>query len=539
MDAAAQQPVLQSRPRMTVDRDLRLPPDATGAPEEDTGGELDLAAIRDYASFVLGAPRRHKALSIIIFVLILAATRVLVWALPRTYHVESTLLAQKNTKIAAIALGDSSGGTADAPTRLVTETVLRRDNLVALVQKTGLVKSWEQSRAPIHQLKDWMMGKLGRIPSEADKAEALVGTLEGVISVRLDVDWQGEGTLTFAVDWPSPLMAYKLAVAAQQNFLESRHMSETENISEAISLMETRTEAVRSEIDALALKIDAATAARGEAAQATAEEKPEPAARRRPRTAVTAPDTTAIMAAEASRAEAASVKAEWESKKAAIRELEDGRQRRLLELQGRLTEQRVTYSDSHPIVADTRRTIEMFSQPSSQVVQLRQEAATLEARYHELTGGGPDGTSSGLALLLQARPTGGRSGSALERRSMAAAAAPSEDDDRPMEFLRAQLRMQMQSYDRLMERIDAARWELDAAEVAFKYRYTLIRPAQMPSAPSKPNITLVGIGGILAAFLFALLAAVIADFRRARILERWQVERMLDLPVLAEMRGNS
>ena len=526
---------------MTVDRDLRLPADATGGPEEEEGGQLDLAAIRDYATFALSAPGRHKVLSIVVFLLIVAFTRLLLWGLPRTYHVESTLLAQKNTQIAAIALGDRSGGSGDAPTRLVTQTVLRRDNLLALVQKTGLVKSWDQSRAPAQQLKDWLMAKLGRIPSEADKIEALVGILEGVISVRLDVDWQGEGTLTFAVDWPNPLMAYKLAVAAQQNFLESRHMSETENISEAISLMQVRTESVRSEIDALALKIDAATAARGEAAQAAADEKPQPEERRRPRTpAAPAPDTTAMMAAEASRGEAASVKAEWESKKAAIRELEEGRQRHLLELQGRLTELRVTYSDSHPIVADARRTIDMFSQPSAQVVQLRQEAAQLEVRYHELTGGAPDAPTSGLSLLLlQPRPSGGRSGSIYTRRSMASAAAPSEDDDRPMEFLRAQLRMQMESYDRLMERIDAARWELDAAEVAFKYRYTLIRPAQMPSAPSKPNMTMIGIGGTLAAFLLALLAAVLADFRRARILERWQVERMLDLPVLGEMRINS
>jgi hypothetical protein len=244
------------------------------------------------------------------------------------------------------------------------------------------------------------------------------------------------------------------------------------------------------------------------------------------------------MAAESQRAEAASVKAEWESKKAAIRELEDGRQRRLLELQARLTEQRVTYSDSHPIVTDTRRTIDMFSQPSQQVVQLKQEAATLESRYRDLTGSAPDAATSGLSLLLQPRASGGgRSSASALRRSMASAAAPSEDDDRPMEFLRAQLRMQMQSYDRLMDRMDAARWELDAAEVAFKYRYTLIRPAQMPNAPSKPNITLISVGGVLAAFVFAVLFAVLADLRRARIIERWQVERMLELPVLAELRN--
>jgi hypothetical protein len=523
---------------MTADRDLRLPADA-GAPEEEEDGGLDLAAIKDYAGFIITAPRRHKVLSIVVFVLVLGATRLLLWGLPRTYHVESTLLAQKNTQIAAIALGDTRGpDAAEAPTRLVTETVLRRDNLVALVQKTGLVKSWDQSRAPAQQLKDWLMKKLGRNLSEADKAEALVGVLENVITVRLDVDWQGEGTLTFAVDWPSPLMAYKLAVAAQQNFLESRHLSETENISEAMSLMQIRADAVRGEIDALALKIDAATAARADAAQAATAQKPATEERHRPRTAVAAPDATAIMAAESQRAEAASVKSELDSKKAAIRELEDGRQRRLLELQARLTEQRVTYSDSHPIVADTRRTIEMFSQPSQQVVQLKQEAATLEARYRDLTGSAPDATSSGLSLLLQPRASGGgRSSTAALRRSMASAAAPSEDDDRPMEFLRAQLRMQMQSYDRLMERIDAARWELDAAEVAFKYRYTLIHPAQMPKAPSKPNIMLISIGGILAAFALALVSAVLADFRKARIIERWQVERMLDLPVLAEMRN--
>ncbi len=87
----------------------------------------------------------------------------------------------------------------------------------------------------------------------------------------------------------------------------------------------------------------------------------------------------------------------------------------------------------------------------------------------------------------------------------------------------------------LLDRIDSARIELDTARAAFKYRYAVLRPPILPSAPAKPKLPLLAIGALLAAAGLSVIAAVLADLRSGRLLETWQVERLLGLPVLGEM----
>jgi hypothetical protein len=510
-------------------------PDAGG--DDDEEGGLDLAAIRDYAGFVIGAPRRHKLLTFAVLLAVVGLTKAVTWALPRTYHVESTLLAQivHIDKVASLAGGSSIPDSEDAPTKLARQTVLRRDNLLSLVEETNLTKEWDRTRSPLHRIKDQLMAKLGGVPSEADKFAALVAMLEQRISVNLTTEWNGEGTVTFAVDWPDPEMAFRLCTATQQNFLEARHISEIDNYVEGIALLRARAETVRHELDAAALRIEEARNERsaGPGAGETAAGEARPDAPRRPRpvaaAAVPPPDPAKM-------AEAARLKASLEGKQVAIRDLEDIRRRRLLELQARLSELRATYADSHPLVMDTMRTIDVMSKESPQTAQLRQEEVELRARYREVVGTEPEQPIVGLTQVLPRRSSGSAGVSNDKRSSLGEVASPEEGDDRGMEFLRAQLRMHMSTYDRLMERIDSVQMELDTAEAAFKYRYTVIHPAQMPIAPSKPNVGLISAAGYIAALLLALLAAVVADVLDGRILKRWQVERIVDLPVLGELR---
>jgi hypothetical protein len=508
-------------------------PDA-GADDEEEGG-LDLAAIRDYAGFVLGAPRRHKLLVIAVLLVMFGLTRALVWALPRTYHVESTLLAQivHIDKVASLS-GQSIPDSEEAPTKLARQTVLRNDNLMRLVEETNLTKEWDRTRSPLHRIKDSLMAKLGGVPSEADKFAALVAMLESRISVNLSIEWNGEGTVTFAVDWPDPEMAFRLCTATQQNFLEARHISEIDNYVEGIALLRARAESVRHEIDVAALRIEEARSERGTGASEPSAGEVRPDAPRRPRpvVAAVAPATDPVKMAEAAR-----LKASLDGKAVAIRDLEDIRRRRLLELQQRLAELRATYADSHPLVMDTMRTIDVMSKESPQVAQLRQEEAELRSRYREMGGSELEQVTVGLTQVLPRRSSGSAAGVSNDMRSsLGQVASPEEGDDRGMEFLRAQLRMHMSTYDKLMERIDSVQMELDTAEAAFKYRYTVIHPAQMPNEPSKPKVGLIVAGGIIFAFLLALVAAVVADILDGRILKRWQVERIVDLPVLGELR---
>jgi uncharacterized protein involved in exopolysaccharide biosynthesis len=90
-------------------------------------------------------------------------------------------------------------------------------------------------------------------------------------------------------------------------------------------------------------------------------------------------------------------------------------------------------------------------------------------------------------------------------------------------------------YQLIVERVNAAQLELDAVRAAFKYRYNVVWPPQIPKSPISPNpVKILGVG-FLAVLLFAMLLAALPDLTTGRIVERWQVERGLGITVLAEI----
>ena len=89
--------------------------------------------------------------------------------------------------------------------------------------------------------------------------------------------------------------------------------------------------------------------------------------------------------------------------------------------------------------------------------------------------------------------------------------------------------------DELNRRLGAVHLELDAARAAFKYRYRVVKPAELPKQPTRGQPATALLAGLLGGAALALLAAVVADLRAGLALERWQLERQLGLRVLAEV----
>src|SRR5262249_47249304 len=125
-----------------------------------------------------------------------------------------------------------------------------------------------------------------------------------------------------------------------------------------------------------------------------------------------------------------------DAKRRAIADLEEFRQKHLIELQTRLTEQRAIYSENHPIVTDLQRSIELLKQPSPQLAMLRQEEAALR---RQLAESGEDPSAKGNPNLA-----------ADIFRDLAAG------EDSSVEYARSQLRYAVQQYATMRERIDAA-----------------------------------------------------------------------------------
>ncbi len=90
-------------------------------------------------------------------------------------------------------------------------------------------------------------------------------------------------------------------------------------------------------------------------------------------------------------------------------------------------------------------------------------------------------------------------------------------------------------YGEMLSRIEAANIELEVAKASFKYQYTVVRPAELPRKPSKPNVVLILLATVFCAGLFTVLIPGAADLLGGRFVEEWQLERKLGLPLLGQL----
>ncbi len=154
--------------------------------------------------------------------------------------------------------GDGPG--AESLTRVAAETVLRRDNLVALVQQTDLLRYTRDHRAPVQRARDAIMKALHRPEeSEADRLDALVELLEKSFGV-----WTSESgsTVTIAIDWSDAPMACRLVDAAQRAFLDTRYAREITALSESIWILKGHTASLKADIDDAVVGIEGMRATR-------------------------------------------------------------------------------------------------------------------------------------------------------------------------------------------------------------------------------------------------------------------------------------
>jgi uncharacterized protein involved in exopolysaccharide biosynthesis len=211
------------------------------------------------------------------------------------------------------------------------------------------------------------------------------------------------------------------------------------------------------------------------------------------------------------------LKSMLEAKQRAIGDVEDFRRRRLAELTAQYESRRAIYTESHPDSASLREDIAALTRDSPQLAALRAEEKALRDEVQERLARDPS--------------------------HRAAAQGPAAEPPRSVESARTAanadgVREARRRYDDVMESVHRAQVDLDTARSAFNHRYKIIWPAQVPKKPISPNPVLVfGIGG-LASLLLALLAAVALDWRSGRVLERWQLERELGIPILAQRRND-
>jgi len=466
---------------------------AFGAPQSSTDFNgpheelFDWQKVRRLGFFALNSVRRRLWLFLLIWLgmVVIAVTALKV--MPKTYEVRSSILAQKNP-----ILGTHADNGREQPSRGAPELIVRTENLHGLIAQTDLIKEWSKRRAPISRIKDLLMLKLkGAPPSESERLLALTGLLRQ----NLVVWTTNDGTVYIKLQWPDAFMAYRIVDAANQSFLEERHVREVSTYAEEISILEVHAEQLREEIDKQV---------------AEAQHLRERSSGQRAAPSTQRPSVAAV-ASPSVNPEAVDLRVKLEAKRRAISDIEEMRRRHLAELQTRLAEQRTIYSETHPLMRDLEQNIESLKNESPQLVALRQEEGELKERLSSIRGGISTGPTTSVPVIPSELFR-------IDRDS---------SEDPMLDYARTQLRLSISQYAALRERINAARIDLDTAQAGFKYNYSVLQIPEVPRGPIKPNAPLMTAAAFVAGLLLALFATTAADLRSGLMLETWQLENAL------------
>lgn len=467
---------------------------------------VDFARAAAIVRFVLRAPRRRPKLSVVVLVLGLVLTAAVAVSAPRVYLASTRILVQRNVVIPL--LGNPKRPLPpdwDVPTKGTSETILRRDNLVAIIRETKLAERWSVGRSPLSRLFEAVERGVSGPVSEEDRLLALVGALEKRIYVQAD-----DTTITIGVAWHDPVVAHELVTCAERNFFKERGATETSAITETIAILEDEAARQREAIDA-------------GLANAQKMQPPPPLPPRPPG----APRRPALERALRTPAEGgATIAVELAQKRTAIQAIEDPWQRRVFDLKAQLQTLRLTYASAHPSVIALEERIRQASVEPAELTALKREEAGLLAQVKQFSPGESKPVDASLMLL----------GPLVVKTDEVAPAPPQTREDSPeLVSVRARLLAAVQKYEDLRDRIDSARLEINTARAAFKYRYAIVVPAEVPKKPLTPIVLLIALSGLALSLMLAMIVPAAKDFASNRVLEVWQAER-LAIPVLAEVK---
>ncbi len=493
-------------------------PKTPGPPEpldvEPSGS--DFARAQELLGFAWRAPRRHKRLAVSVFVLGVLATVGGVQVAPRSYEANTKILAQRNLVMSS--LGNPRRAVpndADAPTRSSGDLIMSHDNLVSIIDEADLLGRWDRERSPALRLKDSVVRAVSGPVSEEDRLRALLGIMEKRLRVQTD-----DSTIRISVDWPSAETAYQIVSLAERNFFERRSALEVAVIADTIVILNAEAERQRGEIDAALAKV-----------VALRRDSVEPPAPPRPATPAVAGPSAPRVVASPPRVEApdgAGAAASLEDKRRAIRALDEPRQQRLAQLNARLARLQLTYTNAHPAVVEVQAEIQEASAEPRELVELKRSEQELVARLADLASPERARRPAMVALRPAAAP-GNTPGT-----SLVVDVSPREDEPE-LASAKAKLLASTRRYEDLLDRVDAARIELNTVQAAFKYRYTVVEPPEIPKDPKGLKGYVLYAGGVVLSLLLALFSTAARDLGGGRFVEAWQVRRRLGIPVLAEV----
>ena len=444
--------------------------------------------------FALRSLKRRWFVALTCFVLTLAVAGAFVFYMPRTYRIDTRILSHPSYIIPSLTHpGRSIPVQASEGTRGAIEMIKSRENLLGIIADTDMIRGWQQTRTGLRMAFDtarrFVFGELSR----EDMKEAVLSTLEEKLWVTVEND-----VILISINWHDPVTGLEIVKAAQKRFLDGSAAREVSEIQETLDILGQNVAVAHNNMEAAADRLERIARSR-QAGRTIRRVGP---TRARPESST---ETGALVDAERDLA----------AKTQEIRRVEESYDQRVKAAQAKLTGLRTALGPKHPDVIEAVRDLEVQSFPPEAIAALRNEQAQLEQQLRRLQAA--SGIAPRRSEIFESLPD----------------VVPSVDPD--LERALQTYRQTETVYNELTDRRDNAQVEMDAARAGFRYRYIVTLPPVFPRRPEKPEPSKVMVGAFMAALALAAVMALLADLRSRRVLECWQIERLLGLRVLGEV----
>lgn len=462
---------------------------------------IGIREVGDVASYVRVALRRRRRLVVVVSLVGIALVAAVLVSVPRLYTAQASILAMTDYQMPALANPHRTIPMyGDDPTLAAAPMLLSERNLEWVVEAAELERRFKASRTPLLRLKDQLHDLVLGPPTPAEEQDALVKLLRKHLGVTA-----GKNVIDIYVTWYDPETTALIARLLTDRFLEQRRAREVSGITDTLAVLESHATQQKARVDDGLVTLRKLRQAREK--QTTKAVAPVFRTRR----------VNRIASAELTR-----VAGDLAAKQQAIAAVEATRAGRLANLRATLREKSTILAPGHPDIVELKASIQALERPSPELAQLKADAARLRLRYDQLRRSGATGPSD-TDLAHRAVELA---------RNEVAEGDPSEAQDPDIASARSQLLDALDAYDDLLGRVSAATIELDVANAAFKYRYSVTRPPKVPKKADKPNVPLVLGFGIFASVAIALGFALGLEVLGQKILLPWQLERQIRLPYL-------
>ncbi len=450
---------------------------------------FDAGELSDWGGYLLGSLRRRVLVALVAGLATLALGAS--FALSRS---EEHLAEARLSSVSADPSYTAEGVPAADPLALATvDRVTSHEQLVDLTRTLSLDVSWTAGRRGLFRLTDELRAKLSAGgPTDQNTARILAKRIEAKV----------EGTsVSFAVRWPDPAVATQIVARLQQDFLAARQDAELGPAKQRLAAMEANVLAAQGRVDDGAVQVQSASDKKRQGAKAATVRGVQAEGRFRDM-----PDAALV-----------ALRQQILDVRRSIEEREAQRRSRLTQLQALAVEQRASFGPRHPSLLDTLDRISSSEGGEREVARLRKEETALVSRF--VAAGGRE-----AELSLDVKNVW-----------------PVELDEKNEELLlaRAGLSASLEELGRARNELSEASTSAAALEGGLSRRVAVVQAAAPSAEKAGAGLLVLLAGALLASLVAALAASIAAELLGNRVVESWQVERLLGVPVLATVKDGA